>query len=76
MTKLCHHDGSPCRSDCDQYGECHAELTPTLEHLSDPYVLQLIQAISERDDTIEALLELLKDTPHDWLKKRLKEIIG
>lgn len=31
------------------------ELEPTLEHLSDPYVLQLIEALAKRDDEIERL---------------------
>jgi hypothetical protein len=31
------------------------EIKPTLDHLSDPYVLQLIEAIAQRDDRIEEL---------------------
>jgi len=31
------------------------ELTPTPEHLQDPYVLQLIEALAKRDDEIERL---------------------
>jgi hypothetical protein len=31
------------------------EIKPTLDHLSDPYVLQLIEAIGQRDDRIEEL---------------------
>ena len=32
-----------------------SELKPTFENLMDPYVLQLIQALAERDDRIERL---------------------
>ena len=31
------------------------EIKPTSDHLSDPYVLQLIEALSRRDDEIESL---------------------
>ena len=31
------------------------EIQPTPEHLSDPYVLQLIQALSQQQDLIETL---------------------
>jgi len=33
------------------------ELSPTSEHLNDPYVLQLIQTISRMEDRIEELEE-------------------
>ena len=29
------------------------EIKPTIEHLSDPYVIQLIEALARRDDEIE-----------------------
>ena len=33
-----------------------SEIKPTVKNLSDPYVLQLIIALSKRDDEIETLL--------------------
>ena len=34
----------------------NTEIEPTLDHLSDPYVLQLIKALSMRQDEVERLL--------------------
>lgn len=35
--------------------ETKPEIKPTMDHLSDPYVLQLIEALARRDDEIERL---------------------
>ena len=41
-----------------------SEVTPTMENLTDPYVLQLIEALAKQDDEIERLTadnEMLRD---------------
>ena len=38
-----------------------SEITPTADHLNDPYVLQLIEALSKRDDHIEELESYLDE---------------
>ncbi|KKL69398.1 hypothetical protein LCGC14_2115320 [marine sediment metagenome] len=48
-----------------------SEYKPTLENLSDPYVLQLIMALSKRDDEIEILM-----TEGKILKTAIAEIAG
>lgn len=35
------------------------ELTPTAEHLNDPYILQVIEALSSQQDDIEELMREL-----------------
>ena len=47
-----------------------SELKPTMENLTDPYVLQLIEALGRRDDEIERLegdlniMRLQRDAVH------------
>jgi hypothetical protein len=36
------------------------EIQPTMDHFSDPYVLQLIETISKQDDEIERLRDALR----------------
>lgn len=50
MIKLCHIDGSPCRSDCDQFGECHHD-----ERMR--YMMRLM----ERLERIEKMIEKLEE---------------
>lgn len=38
-----------------------SELQPTMEHLNDPYVLQLIETLSRLDDEIEELNRIIID---------------
>ena len=64
-----------------------SEITPTADHLNDPYVLQLIEALSKLDDRIEELeaeVERLQGrvkaylnamhTPHQEMVKRIEEL--
>ena len=49
------------------------EIEPTPEHLNDPYVLQLIEAISRLDDETERLREAL-EVDRKWINRRDDEI--
>ena len=37
------------------------ELKPTFDHLNDPYVMQLIQALSEQQEAITEAIALIDD---------------
>jgi len=51
-----------------------SEVTPTMENLTDPYVLQLIEALAKQDDEIERLqdrvaaLEAVKEAAQEALE--------
>ena len=60
-----------------------SEIKPTMDHLSDPYVLQLIEALARRDDEIEhqheiidrvALIRLDLEVENRRLRAALEEI--
>ena len=50
-----------------------SEVTPTRENLTDPYVLQLIEALAKQDDEIERLTNLLEYARNE-IKDGRKEI--
>jgi len=55
-----------------------SELSPTYEHLSDPYVLQLIEALSMQQDEIEDLTQEIKALKHniEYYQEQLEGIQG
>jgi hypothetical protein len=45
------------------------EITPTLDHLNDPYVIQLIETIARLEDIIE---ESMRE--NEWLGERIVDL--
>ena len=54
------------------------EIKPTAEHLQDPYVLQLLEALAKQTDEIEGLEELFQEADADCANKEdiIKEFEG
>lgn len=62
--KLCHKDGSPCHPDCDQWSDC-----------LDEDLIAICAAQAKRIKELESFIGRLEKSPHDWLKKQVKEIL-